>query len=457
MDARYSKDPQVETSLRHSFRDAVAYAVMFGGGETYFSAFAIFLKASAAQIAVLATLPPLLGSLAQLFSAWLGRRRRRKPIIVWGACLQAAVWVPLAWLPLAFPEQAMPLLLGCVILYYGAGHLISPQWSSLMGDLVPERRRGRFFAARTRYHTAATFIALLGAGGILHFFDQQGATATGFIAVFMTAAAARMVSAYYLARMIDPPAAAPLNVLQRGGIRRLFYLPVARFSLFFALMQGAAAIASPFFAVYMLRDLQFSYLEFMANTAMSVLVQFLTLNAWGRISDTFGNRFILIVTGSLLPALPLLWLVSTDFWYLLWVQAIAGLAWAGLSLSAGNFLYDSVPSSERASYLAFHNVLAGLGVFLGGLFGGWLSTVLPARMTLAGLEWAWVSPLYGAFVVSALARGCITLAFLPRLKEVRTVRPLSVSGLVFRVVRIRPLTGLIYDIVSLPRRNKRPR
>ena len=35
-----------EVSLRHSLKDAAAYAVMMGIGETYLSAFALFLKAS---------------------------------------------------------------------------------------------------------------------------------------------------------------------------------------------------------------------------------------------------------------------------------------------------------------------------------------------------------------------------------------------------------------------------
>lgn len=35
-----------EESLRHSLKDAAAYAVMMGIGETYLSAFALFLKAS---------------------------------------------------------------------------------------------------------------------------------------------------------------------------------------------------------------------------------------------------------------------------------------------------------------------------------------------------------------------------------------------------------------------------
>src|SRR5690606_20160294 len=114
------------------------------------SAFALFLKATTPQIGLLASLPPLLASFMQLVSAWLGRLTgQRKPIILAGAALQAASWVPILALPLLYPAHAVPLMIACVVLYQCGAHLVTPQWSSMMGDIVPPRRRGRFFALRT--------------------------------------------------------------------------------------------------------------------------------------------------------------------------------------------------------------------------------------------------------------------------------------------------------------------
>ena len=123
----YADDPVVNRSLRHSVRDAAAYSVMTGGGETYFSAFAIFLKATTTQVALLASLPPLLGSLAQLLSAWWGHRSGlRKTLILRGVYMQTVMWFPLMLLPVLFPAHAVTLLIDCVILYYAAGHLAVP-------------------------------------------------------------------------------------------------------------------------------------------------------------------------------------------------------------------------------------------------------------------------------------------------------------------------------------------
>jgi hypothetical protein len=264
-----------------------------------------------------------------------------------------------------------------------------------------------------------------------------------------------MVSAYYLHGMHDPERnAAVISLPSLSTIwQRIHHSPFARFSLFFALMQFSVAIASPFFTVYMLRDLNYSYLMFMANTATSVLVQFLTLNMWGRISDQFGNRIILATTGLVIPVLPTLWLFSPDFVYLLFVQALAGLVWAGFSLSAGNFIYDLVPSPKRATYVAYHNVLMSTCVFLGAVLGGYLGWVLPQQLVIGEMHLEWHSVLLGVFVVSSLARLIIALVFIPMLREVREVQPLSVSGLVFRVARFNALAGLVFDVI-LPNRRR---
>lgn len=453
----FADDPKVERSLRHSIWDGIFFSSMVGGAESYFSAFAVFLKASTAQIGVLASLPPLLASFVQLVSAWLGRRTgKRKELIVIGALFQTACFLPLALLPILFPDHAVTLLLVAMVAYFMGPNLGAPQWGSLMGDLVPEDRRGRFFALRTRLSSFASFTALIVAGLVLDTFDSAGITYWGFVTVFLAAAVARLASAHHLSRIHDPGGhvaalEAPWHAEIWSGLRETGLL---HFSVFHASMQFAVGIASPFFTLYMLRDLHFSYVEFMVNTAVSVCLQFLTLNRWGRLSDLFGNRIILITTGWLIPFLPSLWIVSTDYAYLLFVQAVSGLVWAGFTLSATNFVFDLTPSAHRATLMAVHNVLAAMAVFVGAVIGGYLGTHLPSEIALFGEHYSWLTGLYGVFVCSALARLVVAAVFLPRLEEVRRVRPMSPSGLIFRVTRVHPVSGMVFEIVGKLRRGE---
>jgi len=436
MTSRLFRDPRVEQSLRHSVRDGIAYSTMAGAGESFFSAYALFLKAGAAHVSFLAALPSLLGSISQLVSAWVGRRiTRRKTLMVAGVAIQLASWLPIIWLPYFFPQHALPILIGAVAVYYAGFHLAAPMWSSVMGDLVPEERRGRFFARRTRLMSITSFTAMLSAGGLLHLFEVTGQTRVGFMVVFTVAALARGYSLYQLTRMYEPtPQQPPLGLPALAGLMaRMRRSPFAHFSAFYALFNLSVAITSPLFAVYMLRDLNFTYLEYTASTGTSVMIQFLTLGMWGRIADSFGNRLVLAVTGALIPVLPALWLVSGNFGYILLLQGAGGLCWAGFSLAAGNYLYDTVAPEKRASYMAIHNVFGNGAIFIGALLGGLLASSLPAGFTLGGHAWQWTSSLWAVMLVSALARAAVAAVFLPRLKEVRRVRPLGPLGVISRI------------------------
>lgn len=441
---RFSSDPKIDHSLGHSVKDAVSHQVMVNAGESYFSAFALFLKASTAQIAWLASLPPLLGSLAQLLSIWIGRRSgRRRHIIVTGAFLQGFIWLPLLLLPWLFPAYAVPLLIGCVVVHHALGHLAAPQWSSLMGDLVPAEQRGRYFAMRTCKATITGFGALVCAGVTLHFFDEHGYTFAGFVVIFVIAAIARFKSTYHLAAMHDPATASEGSGLRLTDLRRrLQYSPFIQFCLFYALMQFSVAIAGPFFTVYMLRDLKFSYVEFMISTATSVVMQFLTLTTWGRLSDRFGNRFVLTVTGWFIPCLPALWLMSNNFYFLIFAQALGGAVWAGFSLSAGNYIYDSVPRERRATYAAFHGILTSFCVFCGAMIGGYITSLPAAKWTLLDWQLNVSSSLLIVFFISALARLVVAAMFLPKLQEMRKVDTFSFPNLWLQIRRYSPFFAI---------------
>jgi MFS family permease len=270
------------------------------------------------------------------------------------------------------------------------------------------------------------------------------------VVLFSIAMIARAVSVYHLSKMHDPLGhVAVMEVpVGEGWWQRLRHSNFVRFSIFFASIQFSVSIASPFFTVYMLRDLHYSYIAFTANSGMAILAQFFTLNRWGRISDIFGNRRILSATGIIIPLLPLLWTFSSNFWYLLIIQAVSGFAWAGFTLSASNFLYELIARDKRATYLAIHNVLAAVGVFAGAMLGGYLGKSLPTSLEIAGRTLAWSSPLIGVFLISFLVRTTIVMLLVPKIREVRNVRPISIGNLIFRVTRVNALAGIFFEVIG---------
>jgi MFS family permease len=455
---RYSRDPEVNRSLQYSVRDGVAWSLMFGAGESYLQAFAVFLKATTAQITALAAVPLLLGSVAQLASAWgAGRAIRRKTLIFAGVLLQSAAWLPIIALAFIPAEASVVLLIAAVVLYYVGGQFAAPPWSSLISDLVPERRRGRFFGRRTALMSIMTFVSLTAAGLALEYFERRALAHWGFAAIFAVALVARLYSLAQLMRMHEPLARlAPLTLPPLGGLlERMRGSDFTRFALFVAFMNLAVAIASPFFTLYMLRDLDFSYLEFTAVSAFGLLMQFSALNLWGRLSDLYGNLRVVQVSSVVFPALPVLWVVFPNFWAILLLQFVGGVAWAGFSLAAGNFLYDVAPPEKRAAYSAVHQTLSNTAVFGGALLGGFLATHAPTEIRIGGFAIVFTSGLWLALCASSVARAVVIAMFLRQLRETRLVRPISATALAIRVIRANVLMEWVFEL--LPGRKRGPK
>lgn len=458
MSYRYSRDPQVDRSLHYSVRDGVAWSLMFGAGESYLQAFAVFLKASTAQITLLSALPSLLGSIAQLASAWVaGYAVRRKTLIIVGVLLQSVAWLPIIALAFIPVDTSVALLIAAVVLYYIGGQFAAPPWSSLISDLVPERRRGRFFGRRTQFMSIMTFASLTAAGVALEFSEQRALAHWGFAGIFVIAVAARLYSLIQLMGMHEPVARlAPFTLPPlRGLFERMLGSDFVRFALFVGFMNLAVAIASPFFTLYMLRDLKFSYLEFTAASAFYVLMQFAALKLWGRLSDVFGNLRVVQITCVVFPTLPLLWVLFPNFWAILVIQLIGGVAWAGFGLAAGNFLYDVVPPERRAAYSAVHQTISNTAVFGGALLGGLLATHAPRELHFGGYTVAFTSGLWLALCASCVVRALVIAVFLPRLRETRLVRPISPTALAIRVIRANVLAEWLFELLPARRRRRK--
>ncbi|MBM4125416.1 MAG: MFS transporter, partial [Nitrospira sp.] len=284
-----------EQSRRFGIRDGAFQAVMQGGGENYLSAFAVLLHASTLQIGLLSALPQLVGTWSQLLSVKaLNRYHHRKALILAGAAGQSALWLPLLALPLLYPAQGPSLLIACAVLYVATGHFAIPAWNSLITDLVDPNRRGAYFAHRTKVMAVAGFAALCLAGVVLNGAQTVNRPWAGFVVIFLAAAAARAISTWYLTRLDETAAPATREAAFRlvDFLRHERSANLKRFLLFSGLMHACVLIAGPYFVIYMLRDLHFTYLQYAGWLATGILGQFLTLNQWGRIGDRFGNKKI---------------------------------------------------------------------------------------------------------------------------------------------------------------------
>ena len=431
-----------ERNRRYGIRESAFAAVMQGGGENYLSAFALLLHATPFQVGLLSALPQLVGTWSQLLSVKvLNRFPHRKAIILTGAAGQALWWIPLLLLPLLFPSRGPWLLIACTVAYSALGQFATPAWNSLLTDLVDPNGRGLYFARRAKVASVASFCALVGAGLLLYSAEKWEVPWTGFAVVFLTVAVCRGISTRYLLRIDE--SAAP--VTREAEFRLIEFLRhehsvnFRNFLLFSGFMHVAAVIAGPFFVVYFLRDLQFTYLEYAGWMATGVLGQFLTLKPWGRIGDRFGNKKIMVATGFLVPFLPMFYLLSTNFYFVAAINFFGGVVWGGLSLGLQNYVFDTVRPEDRAKGVAVWNTVNAGGWFAGAMIGGWLAEVIPAQIVIAGLELRLVSNLPLVFFISGVLRLVVSLSLLRTFRETRAVEPISHRNFIVELPLVKPL------------------
>ncbi len=403
---------------------------MFGLGEFYIIPLAVHLKLSPTEIGVLSAMMGLAAALAQFASPALSRVGGRKKLIVRAVFLQALMCLPLGALTLARPHwPLMPyigiILIGLATVYAVFGSIATPAWSSLIGQYIPANTRGRYFSWRQRLTGFITLLSTFAGAAIIQFLPA------GYFIVFTLASASRFASDWSLTKHYEPSCRSDAGFYR--NIVHTFKDPASRnftrFAVFISALTFAVNVATPFFAVYMLRDLAFSTVTYTLITVTSTFVTLLAMPAWGRHADKLGNVQIIKLSSLLMCILPALWLVSPNKPYLFFIQIVGGFAWSGFNIAVNNFIYDASPERQRLGNFAFFNLLNGMGICLGSLAGGIILPHLPLIFKYQVLT---------VFALSTVLRFTV-VAMLSGVNEVKQVDTVGKLPLLLSLAGIRPL------------------
>lgn len=426
----FDEEKLKEKAREISIKEGSAYSISEGVGIRYITPYALALGASNIIIALLSSLPSLFGNLSQLLTPKFMEKTSRKKIAFSGAFLQALMWLPMIFLGVLFFVFKIKVALALVFVYTLLvlfGSFYGPAWNSWMKELVSEKT-GKFFGKRNLICGAVALASMFIAGFILDYFKKINIL-FGFALIFGIAFVARLTSALLFTKKYEPKLK-----LEKGYyftffqfLKKMHGNNFGRFVIFVALMQLATAIASPFFAVYMLKELKFSYLFYTLVIMSSSLATLLFMPFWGNFVDKYGNLKALRICGSFIPLIPLLWFSSFLFHknivllsYLIFVELSSGILWGGFNLAAGNFIFDAVTKQRMALCVAYYNILAGAGVFIGAQIGGFLSI---SGIILLNSAFLFI------FLLSSVIRFVVFLLMVRKINEVRVVKRFDKRGM----------------------------
>jgi len=440
-----TKKEKIRKSLKYSILDGTFYSMMVGFGESFFSAFAVFLKATNFHLGLLGSLPQALGSLSELLSNKLIKIfNSRKKAVCFFAFVEGLLYIPIA-LVFFLGTLKIGYLIFFVCLYWVFGMVLGPAWNSWMGDLVAEKERGTYFGKRNKITGFASFISLLLGGYIL---QQFGGSPTkqyiGFIVIFSLAFIARIFSFSYLLRQYEPKYTLALEAEFSfiDFIKQARFRNFGLFVIYLCFTNLTVYLSAPFFTAYMLYDLRLDYMTFTIVNATAVIIKLISMPSWGRASDRFGTKRILGLSAVLVSFVPLFWFFARDITYLIIIQIYGGFVSAGFEIASFNFIFDATSSQKRALCVAYYNVLNGFAIVIGAILG----SLIVKYNTLFWSKYLLV------FLVSFIFRYLISVIFIPKLREVRQVEQVPYRKIFFNLISEMPTMGIVHKLVTFKKK-----
>lgn len=426
-----------EKTKKLSIKEGSAWAVQDGTGIRYITPYALAIGQGNPHINIfigfLSSIPGLIATFSQLFTSRLMEKFSRKKIISTAVFFQAMMWLSIIFVGILFfilhtdSNISLALLITFYTILALFGACAGPIWTSWMKDIVT-KDSGKYFGRRNRIIGFVSLVSTLIAGFILDYFKKTNLF-LGFAILFSIAFIFRLISAYLFTKKYEPELKLEKDYYFsfKQFLKKLPENNYGKFTIFVSLLSFSVAVASPFFAVYMLQDLGFGYLKWTIVTIASSIFSLIFMSIWGKFIDNYGTQKTMMITGALIPIIPFLWLSSPIiispiklFVYLFFIESLSGAVWAGFNLATSNFTYDCVTRQRIAICSTYFNILNAIGAAVGATLGGFISS---RNFTFLGLK-----PILIIFLLSGIFRLIIYLMMMGKIKEVREVKEFNLKS-----------------------------
>jgi MFS family permease len=402
--ARLDPQPHVsEEGYARGLRLLVVEAAFSGGAialttGVILTAFALHLGASNVMVGVLAS-APFLAQLLQLPAILLVERlRQRKRIAVLTSIAGRLMLGVMA--ATAFFTGMTPLLifLAAQFTLCGLGAVGTCAWNAWLRDLAPENRLGQIFARRTVWLTAINLALGLAAALALDLTAERSPQRSIVFAVMFAAGCITgLISARIVTAMPEPLMPPPGGPVRLGELlsQPLRDLNFSRLLVFVASWQFAVNLATPFFTVFIVRQLHFNVSFVMVLSVVSQIANILALRSWGTLSDRFANKSVLAVSAPVYilsivamigasqigdRALMKLWLIV--------LHLFMGASVAGVTLASTNIALKLSPRGSATAYVAASATVTAVAAGLAPIAGGLLADFFASRRLELLLRWS---------------------------------------------------------------------
>lgn len=373
--------------MRHNFvalgLDFSGYliAMSFASPSTILPAFAAHLGASNVAIGAIPAVLTLGWFLPSLFTAHYTERLPRKLPFVLRYTIWERLSLPLlsvvAWFVAEpFPNLALVLLFGLLLVMTTTGGALMPAWMDIVGRAIPTTLRGRFFGVANVTASAGGLLGSVLTAWLLSAFLAPRSYALCFLAgsVFM------VLSYFALARVreLNSVVTAERQSLSAYLGRMPALLRRDRNLRWFLIARGVGTLgggmATGFYTVYALRV--FGAAEWQVGTFTTLLLagQVAGNLGLGWLADRVGHRVVLVLGLAVLTVCNVLAFAAGSVRGLEPVFVLVGIHFASVHISARTILLELAgAASERPTYIGLGNTVLAPLTFSAPLVAGLLA------------------------------------------------------------------------------------
>jgi hypothetical protein len=455
------QDSQLRQTIRISITEGLfsqLYAGLAGPGSVFLTKLAALLGAQPFHYGMLFAI----GQLSQIFQplgvAITRGLTARKRAVITLAALGRGLTPLFGLIPLLFGGASMSIFLAVFFLATSLLAMATNAWMGWIGDMVPTRIRGRFFARRNQI---LMIIGLVGGylfaagidlfdrnpgpagrilGRLLDLGNLQAFAPWAFFSLFLLAGILGIAGLFILRKQpervkdveTEPLSSMLLTPLRDANFRRL--------AVWGAWWMLAIGVGAPFWQPFMIENLRMSVLMIMIYGTISTLAGLASLKAWGRFIDRHGNKNSMRIATVMSAMSPIPWLFAdpSRLWLIYMEAVLSGILWSGAGIVATNFVLSIAPAGKQQSYSGVFGAISGLGMMVTMLV---FSALMPPPLRILGLD---LHPMQVLFLATAFARLSALIPLSRVSEDITTPFTAAVRWLQqYAAVRVFALTAIV--------------
>jgi len=358
------------TGVSGTFSDSISHR--------YLSLLAVAVGVTVSQMSYLRAAESLSRNILQLLWGRLVDRKGKRIFIAIGRILNGIIIGSLVFVEA--PVWVMLLMIGIAICW----SIITPAWSSLLGDYTTYSSRGEVIGRISALSQTGSLGAMIVAFTIS--FNQVGATTPESFKLLLALSAVMSIISGAMSLFIEEKP--PDQEGQELDLLVVFRDTRLRRYLMVNVVYGIGmSFAWPLFPFIIVDKLSLKIWQVAAFSIFSAASSMISQRYMGKLMDRIGRRPVVVFSRLIMAASPLFYVVATNWTHIAISEIIMGLGMGAWMSSGPTYIIDLAPVEMRATYLAANTAVFGVATFMGNLLGGYVTdNFLSVGGTLQGIN-----------------------------------------------------------------------